>query len=511
MLPEAFLERMRRLLGEEDPEFLSCFGQEGHRALRFNTRKGDGRAVPEPERLFPELSFSQGSRGFPENPFLRENSGFPEGAFFQARPFPPEGVSPQSVFRRVSWAPHGWYYPPDLQPGGHPYHAAGLYYIQEPSAMAPAGLLQAQPGTRVLDLCAAPGGKSVQLADRMKGQGVLVCNDIHPARARILSENVERMGIRNALVTNERPERLSGFFPLYFDEILVDAPCSGEGMFRKSEEARTQWSLEAVRACAKRQDGILEEAAAMLRPGGRLVYSTCTFAPLENEGTVSRFLARHAEFSVSVPPWTPGMSQGRSAWTENPAPGLEHTIRLWPHKIKGEGHFMALLQKAGEPESAQATQKCRNLGKKRKDSGFRAEFLRTGLSGSLLTFGGQLYLAPPEFPSLQGLKVLRPGLHLGTQKKNRFEPSHALALTLSPEDVSRHKDLAPDGETVRAYLNGQTFPAEGEDGWHLITTGGYSIGWGKLSGGVMKNHYPKGLRVSQPKASTETAAVGGPG
>lgn len=346
--------------------------------------------------------------------------------------------------------------------------------------MAPVPLLEVQPGERVLDLCAAPGGKSTQIAAALKGEGLLVSNEIHPARAKILSENVERMGIRNACVTNETPARLAEVFPEYFDRILVDAPCSGEGMFRKNEAACEEWSPENVELCASRQDEILGCAARMLRPGGRLVYSTCTFAPQENEGSISRFVERHPEFSVL------------------------DSLRLWPHKIKGEGHFAAVLQKAGEEavsyrvQSAGGVEKGipeKNFAKDWADYlTFAKETLRVPLSGNYLKFGDNLYLMPEGMPSLKGLKVLRPGLHIGTLKKNRFEPSHALALALSAEEVLKVWNLSSKEPVIHAYLNGQTFPAEGEKGWYLICVDGFSIGWGKLAGGIMKNHYPKGLR-----------------
>ncbi|MCM1185652.1 MAG: RsmF rRNA methyltransferase first C-terminal domain-containing protein [Lachnoclostridium sp.] len=473
MLPELFLKRMEETLGEEYGDFLESLKQEPFQALRWN-----------PLKL---KAGNLGNKGMGE---LIEILG--QKAFFH--------------LAQVPWEENGFYYENTDQPGKHPYHHAGLYYIQEPSAMAPAPLLEANPGERILDLCAAPGGKSTQLAAAMKGQGLLVCNEIHPARVKILSENIERMGVCNACVTNENPKRLTEFFPEYFDKILVDAPCSGEGMFRKNEEACKEWSPENVILCAARQDEILDCAAGMLGPGGRLVYSTCTFAGEEDEGSVERFLSRHPEFIC-----------------------LERK-RLWPHKIKGEGHFAAVFRKEGSvPHRSAAVsldggQSDVAEGRKYtypkeleefaafvesnlKDGmkGGVAEILReglcwhqasdSGLSGTrYLQFGDNLYLMPEGLPSLKGLKVIRPGLHLGTLKKNRFEPSHALALALAQSEVQRVWNLDSSGTDVLAYLNGQTFPAEGEKGWYLICVDGYSLGWGKLAGGMMKNHYPKGLR-----------------
>uniref|UniRef100_UPI004056DC45 RsmF rRNA methyltransferase first C-terminal domain-containing protein n=1 Tax=Acetatifactor sp. TaxID=1872090 RepID=UPI004056DC45 len=492
MLPEQFLVRMQQMLGTEYSAFLESFTQEKYQALRLNALKRlqDGRSAAE------LLAFNEKELGNEE---------------FVKVPF---------HLTEVPWAKDGYYYEKDDLPGKHPYHEAGVYYIQEPSAMAPVTLLEPQPGEQILDLCAAPGGKSTQIAAAMKGEGILICNEIHPARAKILSENVERMGIRNACVTNETPQHLAQVFPEYFDRILVDAPCSGEGMFRKNEVACEEWSPENVVLCGERQDEILDCAAQMLRPGGRLVYSTCTFAPIENEGSISRFLLRHPEFSVveidkkklaidgdGVPEY------GKQAFEELAANGtngieevdfehmnLEKTLRLWPHRIKGEGHYAAVLVKDGDVPidyqavSLQGVQK----GILEKELGeypaFEAEFLQEKLQGSYLKFGDNLYLMPPNMPNLKGLKVLRPGLHIGTLKKNRFEPSHALALTLAPTDVKNVCDLKSTENTINAYLTGQTFSAEGTKGWYLICVDGFSIGWGKLAGGIMKNHYPKGLR-----------------
>ena len=406
----------------------------------------------------------------------------------------------------LQWTTNGYYYSGNDQPGRHPYHEAGVYYIQEPSAMAPAEYLMAEPGERILDLCAAPGGKSTQIACSMQGEGLIVCNEIHPARAKILSENIERMGVCNALVTNETPQKLSDNFREYFDRILVDAPCSGEGMFRKNEEACEQWSTQNVELCAGRQDEILDCAASMLAGGGRLVYSTCTFAPAEDEGSIGRFLKRHPEFYVEEVPLAEGMSHGLGE--------LSATIRLWPHKLRGEGHYVAVLRKEGTLADGGS-----GLLKNGYENGITAGDSKSAAAGipeylafagetfagdalekyagrecRYLKFGEQLYRIPEGMPSVKGLKVLRPGLHLGTLKKNRFEPSHALALALRPDQVKHVCSLESDSPQVKAYLNGQTLNMDGEKGWYLVTVDGYSIGWGKLAGGILKNHYPKGLR-----------------
>lgn len=466
-LPQDFRIRMQGMLGEAYPAFLRSYDEEKYQSLRVNTLKG---TVEE---------------------------------FLEKAPF--AGLTP------VSWEKNGFYYRSGETPGRQPLHEAGVYYIQEPSAMAPAGYLEAKPGEHVLDLCAAPGGKTTQIAACMHNEGILVCNEIHPVRAKILSENVERMGIRNALVTNETPQRLSEVFAGYFDRILVDAPCSGEGMFRKNEEACAEWSLENVRLCADRQDGILDCADEMLRPGGRLVYSTCTFAPAENEGSIARFLERHPDYQVVAVQKYEGMADGVPEWAYygensqegNAMPALRHTVRLYPHLAHGEGHYLAVLQKQGEvPDGyrafpANGLQKGICAKEIKEFLQFQQETLQfdltTGAEAHLLKFGEQLYLMPEDMPSVKGLKVLRAGLHLGTIKKNRFEPSHALALALKKEDLKRSMELGSE-ENARAYLGGMTLNHDGEKGWYLMTYQGYSIGWGKLAGQVMKNHYPKGLR-----------------
>ncbi len=489
MLPEAFLQRMQSQLGTEYADFVKGLEGERHRALRVNPLKGGG-SLSEARERFLALS--------------------------------PWQLEP------VPWEEDGFYYTQE-GPGRHPYHEAGVYYIQEPSAMAPVAFLDVKPGERVLDLCAAPGGKSTQIAGRMQGKGLLVSNEIHPQRARILSENVERLGIRNCLVLNESPERLAEVFPDYFDRILVDAPCSGEGMFRKNENAGEEWSPENVEQCAARQDGILDCAVTMLRPGGRLVYSTCTFAPAEDEGSVSRLLGRHPEMEILDPAlcltgsgraemdctaeqdclaaW--GFASGRPDWIDEgekfQIPDIEKTIRLWPHRLRGEGHYLAVLQKggsqtAGDVRSLYGTERGISEKECREYLDFAADTLTERPEGIYLRFGDQLYLAPENMPALKGLRVLRPGLHLGTLKKNRFEPSHALALALCPGEARRCCPVDADNglpdimSTAQSYLKGQTFPYTGEKGWYLITVDGYSLGWGKLAGGIMKNHYPKGLR-----------------
>lgn len=481
MLPEAFSERMRRMLGGEYGAFLNTFEEEPCQALRLNALKLDGAGKSAAEVY--------GGRG---------------------------GQAVKTCFgclTPVPWAENGYYYGAEDRPGRHPCHEAGVYYIQEPSAMLPAKLLEARPGEKVLDLCAAPGGKTTQLAAKMKGKGFLLCNEIHPGRARILSENVERMGIRNACVTNETPAGLAEHLPEFFHRILVDAPCSGEGMFRKNQEACGEWSPKNVRLCAERQDGILDQAARLLQPGGRLVYSTCTFSEEENEGCVDRFLGRHPEFHAV-------RLSGEDMGLPGCEGGREGTVRLWPHRVRGEGHFAAVLEKEGDFASGERSDfhggrgasgaRCLPrppvFGEREIPLNELGEYLcfcrenlreegKRAWGGHYIRFGDNLYLAPEEMPKLKGLKVLRPGLHLGELKKNRFEPSHALAHALSPREAKHVWNLGRSDGTAALYLNGGTFPARGEKGWYLICFDGFSLGWGKLAGGVMKNHYPRGLRL----------------
>lgn len=355
--------------------------------------------------------------------------------------------------------------------------------------MAPAALLDAQPGELVLDLCAAPGGKATQLAGAMAGEGLLVCNEIHPKRAQILSSNIERMGICNALVLNEHPARFAARFAGYFDKILVDAPCSGEGMFRKDPVAVQEWTPQSPAVCAARQLEILHSAAKMLRTGGRLVYSTCTFSPEENEGTVSAFLRAHPEFEIEKvdAPW---FSPGRCDWVTDGAPEVERTFRLWPHRLHGEGHYAAVLRKTGAQTPADVAvsrgeKEVAELRAFRSDAGVEIP------EGKLIFFGQSVYLAPQALPDLTGLRVLRAGLQLGQIKKDRFEPAHAWALWLL--DAGRTVELHETQAQTARYLAGETIAGDAK-GWALVRVDGYSLGWVKGSAGQLKNHYPKALR-----------------
>ena len=474
MFPQEFDNRIQLMLTDQYDSFIKSFEDNKYQAIRINTLKCDNT----------------------------------------------ESVTEKfSATENVPWEPNGFYYSESETPGKHPYHEAGVYYIQEPSALAPVPFLEVQEGERVLDLCAAPGGKSTQIAAAMNGKGIFIANEISPQRAKILSLNIERLGVQNCLVLNEDSGKLANVFPEYFDRILVDAPCSGEGMFRKNDVAISEWSLENVSKCEERQIEILDNAAAMLAPGGRIVYSTCTFAPAENEGSIISFLERHPDFKLLDVHKYEGMASGNAEFIsydksimedelkelcsrDSYKEEIKKTVRLWPHLLKGEGHYLAVLEKEGDialnktmyvPNGSNKTLTPNDLKAYRE---FEKEFLNIKLEGDFILFGEQLYLTPKGMPGLKGLKVLRPGLHIGTMKKDRFEPSHALALCLKKDEAVNVYDIPSDSAEIRSYLNGQTIRTSGNKGWHLITTDGYSIGWGKLAGSVLKNHYPKGLRIN---------------
>ena len=423
-------------------------------------------------------------------------------------------------WQKVPWCDNGYFLNADdfneIRPGKHPLHEAGAYYIQEPSAMAPVAYMDIRPGDRVLDLCASPGGKSTQIAALLRGEGILVSNEIMPDRAKILSENIERMGVRNALVISEDPRNISDRFYGFFDKILVDAPCSGEGMFRRSDVAINEWSLDNVANCAKRQEWILDEAAKMLRENGTLCYSTCTFSKEENELQIVNFLERHEEFSLGEMTQFEGMRSGFAAG-EYESVG----IRIFPHEANCEGHYLCKLVKkrrmSGQESGCleeDAVNKVMPLGGfepelSKKDAADlkemykffdetfseESDFKEYIKERKITRFKDRVYLLPKECPKLDGLKVLRPGLHLGTILKNRFEPGHALAKCLSCYDVKRACILEPDGDEAKKYIAGETFNFDGDlPGWYVVFAGIYPLGWGKLTNSIMKNHYPKGLR-----------------
>ena len=430
-LPEQFIENMKKQLPENEWEaFFAIYGNPPFKGVRLNPLKG-GR-----DALKPLL------------PFL----GKP-----------------------VEWEENG-YYTAEEKVGKSPYHAAGLFYSQEPSAMCAAPLLNVQEGEKVLDLCSAPGGKGTQLACKMNGKGIIVLNEPVFARAKILSQNVERMGIKNAVVISAMPEDLSTKFAGYFDKIMVDAPCSGEGMFRKNaEEALGEWSVENVALCTERQSRILDEATKMLREGGRLAYSTCTFAYTEDEGQVRDYLEKHPEMRL--------ISQEK----------------LYPHKVNGEGHFAALFEKTVKTSEWDTRLKegkpsyTRDAEKAYRD--FEKNFFKEKFAFRLYEINGMLYELPDGVFDWKGLNVLRVGVRLGEVKNGRFEPSHSLAMCVKKEECKNVVDLAEADERLEKYFRGETIEAEVENGWCIVCVNGYPLGLGKAVGGTVKNHYPKGLRT----------------
>ncbi len=447
-LPEPFVTRMQQLLGDEYDSFLAALLAERSRGLRVNTLKAK-----------PEVIQTQ--------------------APWQLTPIP--------------WCPSGFYYENQEQPGKYAWHAAGVYYLQDPSAMAVGEVAAPQPGERVLDLCAAPGGKATHLSALMQDQGLLVANEVSPPRVKALVENLERWGSKNVVITSVQPDQLARRFESYFDCIVVDAPCSGEGMFRKDELVRLQWSENMVRSCAATQKEILQAAYEMLAPGGRLVYSTCTFAPSENEENVAWMLAHFPDLelvsALRHPSWQPGFHSDQ----QDP---LRLTARLWPHRLQGEGHFVSCLRKAGEPVIGRRIRQEPNMYTKpdKELEAFAAEALNFLPPGPYLRYGDHIYQVPEELPIIQKLRVVRSGWHLGELRKGRLIPGHALALGLRPEQAQRCLHLSADSPEAAAYLEGHTLPTDLENGWALVCVDGFPLGWGKVTKGVLKNHYPKGLR-----------------
>jgi NOL1/NOP2/sun family putative RNA methylase len=405
-------------------------------------------------------------------------------------------LSPFALGERVPWAQSAFLLESDEKPGKHPYHQAGLYYLQDPSAMAPAVLLAPEPGERVLDLAAAPGGKTTHLATLMQGQGLLVANEIKTKRTGHLVQNVERWGAGNVVITNETPENLADHFGPYFDRVLVDAPCSGEGMFRKDMGARADWSLEMVQGCAVRQGNILRVAGKLVRPGGHLLYSTCTFAPEENESVIAGFLEEFTDYDVAKLQQHPGFMHGRPDWMEQGAPeDLAKAVRLFPHRIHGEGHFACLLYRKGG-EVAERTGESRLTRLSKSQAGYWREFASKALrvdwdEDRLRVVGDRLYVIPTEMPDFGRLRVVHPGVWLGLLKKDRFEPAHPLALFIKPEEIANGVTFTSSSPELRAYLRGESISSD-VTGWAVVCADEFPLGWGKGVQGILKNHFPRG-------------------
>lgn len=412
-------------------------------------------------------------------------------------------LAPVALGEKIPWCDSAFLLPPgQTSAGAHPFHRAGLYYLQDPSAMSPAELLAPQPGERVLDLSAAPGGKTTHLAALMQGRGLLVANEIKDKRVGHLAQNVERWGAGNIVVTNETPERLADHLGPIFDRVLVDAPCSGEGMFRKDMGARADWSPEMVAGCAIRQQNILRVAARLVRPGGSLLYSTCTFAPEEDEGAAQSVLDAFPDFSVAPLPLLDGFTPGQPGWlgqlTGQPAdPALSGAARLFPHLLSGEGHFACLLRRAEAGEAPHREREQAARKRERPDLRFWREFAGATLNVNLAedrlrVFGERLYFVPDTLTDFSRLRVVHAGVWLGTFKKGRFEPAHPLALFLKRGEAKNTLELPADSAELSAYLRGEPLESVGQPGWVVVTVDGWPLGWGKRVQGLAKNHYPRG-------------------
>jgi NOL1/NOP2/sun family putative RNA methylase len=482
---------MSRLLGDEYPAFARVLDETPIGGLRVNTLKLSAEE-------FRGISPVQLGGTVPWEP-----------SAFTLIPFPSQKES------GAGEAPGTWV----KEPGKHPFHLAGLYYLQDPSAMSAAVLLDPQPGERVLDLAASPGGKTTHMAALMQGQGLLVANEIKDNRVGHLAVNVERWGADNVVITNETPERLADHFGPFFDRVLVDAPCSGEGMFRKDMGARRDWSPEMVTGCSLRQRAILRVAAKLVRPGGCLMYSTCTFAPEEDEQAIAFLLESFPEYEVSPLPHFPGFMSGRPEWLSMISPnakysqgrGLEGAVRLFPHRLNGEGHFVCLLNRLATTENRaeKRIKKDGNLDRltlptreqERLWHVFSKDVLKADFAMDRLRVRSErLYLIPERMTEFGSLRVLHPGVWLGTVKKARFEPAHPLALFLRRGQAGNVLNLSAWelGERrspLQAYLRGETISSEGASGWILISVDGWPLGWGKRVQGIVKNHFPHGWQI----------------
>lgn len=430
-LPKEFLEDVEEILQDEYDDFIKSYEEDKTTGLRINTLKIDKKKLFDLD-LF-ELS-------------------------------------------QIPWAEEGFYYDDKIdRPGRNPLHEAGAYYLQEPSAMSVIPKADIKEGEKVLDMCAAPGGKSTYILSKLNDTGLLVSNEINASRIKALGENLERFGARNCIITNTDSNSLRKTFNGYFDKVIIDAPCSGQGMFRKDEVAISDWSYAKVVECQSIQKEIIRDGYKMLKKDGILIYSTCTFSREENEHVINEFIS------------------------EYPHTELIEMERLWPHKIKGEGHFVAKIKKSEEEECNVKELKIKNLDKEIKDyREFEKKFLKVDFysnkKNKFYLRGENLYLLPEIYPDTKKLKVLRYGLHLGVLKKNRFEPSHALSHYLKVEDVKNVENFSVQSESILKYLKGDVVNSNENRGWVLVSVEGIPLGWGKESAGVIKNHYPKGLR-----------------
>lgn len=455
-LPQIYRDTMKELLGDEYNSYLAVFDTPIHQGLRVNTSK-----------LNPE-------------------------AFEALAPF---------FLKRVPWVSNGFYYEREAQPSRHPYYYAGLYYLQEPSAMTPASRLPISSGDYILDMCAAPGGKAAEIGARLLGTGMLLANDISNSRAKALLKNLELTGLSNYYVTSEDPDKLKEKLPSFFDKIIIDAPCSGEGMFHKEPGMIKYWMEKGPSFYHEIQCRLLEDGYQMLKPGGMLLYSTCTFSELENEGSISSLLDSHPDMEFLPVQNYAGFCKG----IPYNGRSMEHCVRIFPHKMDGEGHFLALLQKRKDTVS-KPTQYGSVTFKLTWDKlpGTVRDFLEEAAwdfpSGCFEIDRERIYYMKEPVPMPAKLRYLRTGLYLGELKKNRFHPSQAFAMALKKSDYKRTLDFCPEDIRVIKYLKGETiFLSDGEgsreEGWHLVCVSGFPLGWCKVTGHTVKNKYYPGWRM----------------
>ena len=454
-LPEDYQSRMQEMLGDEYLQYIDSFNHSYGQTLRVNQLKME----------------------------------------------PADFIRRFLLNGQVSWCDTGFYYEGDERLSANPYYHAGIYYLQEPSAMAPAAFLPVEPGDKVLDLCAAPGGKSTALAARLQGEGFLLSNDISASRCKPLLKNMEMAGVTNSVITCEAPEKLAGRFAGYFDKVLVDAPCSGEGMFRREPSMVKSWSAEEVKRYAVLQREILFHAAQMLRPGGYLLYSTCTFAKEEDEQTVEYFLEQHKDFSLQELPLCEGIEMGRVEWTLHGREDVRNCRRFLPHKVKGEGHFAALFKKeesadsSFESVSGDWSTKEQKVSKEKIPEAME-DFMRDipdwkQWKKRIFFIKERAFLLPKHCPSLQGLRIVRSGLYLGDCLKKRFEPSQALAMALKSSEYKKSISFPAEDIRIEKYLRGETVEIDNTEikGWTLFCVDGFPLGWGKCNRGRLKNKY----------------------
>jgi 16S rRNA C967 or C1407 C5-methylase (RsmB/RsmF family)/NOL1/NOP2/fmu family ribosome biogenesis protein len=451
LLPPRFLENMQTLLGDSYADFIACYDQPHHTGLRVNPLK------------------------------ISAQDFIPLSTFH---------------FSPIPWCPTGFDLKDESRPGKHPHHAAGLYYLQEPSAMAVAEIAAPQAGEKILDLAASPGGKSTHLASLLNHSGLLWSNEIRTKRIPALAGNLERWGARNIVISNEPPERLADQLAGFFDAVVVDAPCSGEGMFRKEPDVRAEWDASQIESYADRQKLILKFAARLVRPGGRLIYSTCTFNKDENENVIESFLDDRSDYQLDALPPLPGLNPSLSDRSSPPEAGM---ARIFPHLSPGEGHFFARLKRISGDDRTLEVEPIRSI--QRSALAPIRSFLQENLrdyhwsldSDHWSLRGDHLYFVP-EIPFVRGLRINQTGFQLGILKKDRFEPAHAFAMTLRGSDALRSLNLSADDPLCEKFLRGETITSNGDDGWMLVCVDGFPLGWGKRVKGVIKNHLPSGLR-----------------